>query len=69
MLSIELFQHSMTPLLHHSMFSFNHPIRPRQNVGRNRQADLLSGLEVHDQLKLIDRLDRRSCGWAPVMIF
>jgi hypothetical protein len=26
--------------------SFDHPIRPRQHIRRNRQADFLSGLKV-----------------------
>src|SRR5262249_51770645 len=33
-------------------FSFNHLIRPRQHVGRNRQTDLLRCLEIDDELKL-----------------
>jgi len=27
--------------------SFNHPIRPREKFRRNRQADLLGGLEIN----------------------
>ena len=44
MLLNALFQHSMTPLLHHSVFSFDHLVRSRQQVGRNRQANLFRGL-------------------------
>ena len=29
----------------------DHLIRPRQHIGRDRQADLLGGLQVNDQLK------------------
>ena len=29
----------------------NHPLRPHEHVGRNRQADLLRRLEIDDQLK------------------
>jgi hypothetical protein len=32
-------------------------IRPRQHVRRDRQADLLSGLEVDDEIKLDGPLD------------
>src|SRR5215467_10801449 len=32
--------------------SFDHPIRSRQHVGRDRQTDLLRGFEIDDQLKL-----------------
>ena len=52
MLLTALFQHSMTPLLHHSMFSFDHPVRPVQHRRRNRQADPLRRLEVDDELEL-----------------
>src|SRR5437667_4022371 len=54
---IELSQHSMTPLLHHSMFSLDHPIRPVQNRRRNRQADLLRRFQIDHQLKLCRPLD------------
>ena len=42
----------MTPLLHHSVFSFDHLIRSRQQVGRNRHADLFRRLEINHQLDL-----------------
>jgi hypothetical protein len=47
-----LIQHSMTPILHHSVFSSDHLIRSHQHVGRDRDANLLSGLEIDDQLEL-----------------
>src|SRR5882724_2583314 len=31
----------------------DHPIRPRQHVRRNRQADLLGGFQIDDQLELL----------------
>ena len=30
----------------------NYPIRPRQNFGRDRQADLLGGFEINHELEL-----------------
>jgi hypothetical protein len=41
---------------------FDHFVRPRQHVGRNRQADLLSGLEIDDELELNWLLDRQIGG-------
>ena len=35
----------------------NHLIRPRQHIRRNRQADLLGGLEIDEELKLRRLLD------------
>jgi hypothetical protein len=32
-------------------FSFDHPVRPRQHVGRDREADLLGCLQIDNQLK------------------
>src|SRR4029453_16235660 len=32
--------------------SLDHPIRPRQHVGWNRQADLLGGFQIDDEFKL-----------------
>src|SRR6266550_1101326 len=40
----------------------NHFIRPRQHIRRDRQADLLCGFEVDDELKLLRLLDRK-IGW------
>ena len=36
---------------------FNHLIRPRQHIRRNRQADLLRGFQIDDQLELCRLLD------------
>jgi len=41
---------------------FNDLIRPHQHVGRNRQADLLSRLQVDDQLEFL-RLFDGNIGW------
>src|SRR5215472_13278416 len=40
-------------------FSFDHPVRPRQHVRRNRQADLLCRFEIDDELELLRLLDRQ----------
>jgi hypothetical protein len=45
-------QHSIIPLFHHSGRLFDHFVRPRQHIWRNRQADLLRRLEIDHQLKL-----------------
>src|SRR5437763_4076229 len=42
--------------------SFDHLIRPREHVGRNRQADLLCRLEIDHQLELRRLLDWQVCG-------
>ena len=34
------------------LVSSNHPIRPRQHIGRDREADLLGGFEIYDQFEL-----------------
>ena len=39
------------------MFSLDHPVRSRQHVGRDRQADLLRGFKIDYQLKLGRLLD------------
>ena len=39
--------------------SLDHPIRSRQHVRRNRQADLLGGLQIDHQLELGRLLDRQ----------
>src|SRR6184192_2121824 len=59
---IELSQYSMTPLLHHSMFSLDHPIRPVQNRRRNCQPDLFRRLQVNHELKLLRLLHREIGG-------
>jgi hypothetical protein len=42
--------------------SSNHPIRPRQHVRRNREADLLGRFEIDDQLEF-RRLFDGKIGW------
>ena len=42
--------------------SSNHPIRPRQHIWRNREADLLGGFKIDHQLEL-RRLFDRKIGW------
>ena len=39
-----------------SLASLDHLVRPRQHVRWNRQADLLRGFKIDDQLELIDCL-------------
>ena len=39
-------------------------VRPRQHVRRNRQADLLGGFEIDDQLELRRLLDRKIGGFC-----
>src|SRR5262249_42097675 len=34
-------------------FSFDHPVRPRQHIRWNRQADQLRCLQIDDELKLL----------------
>ena len=48
-------------LLHQSP-SLDYPIRSRQHVRRYRQADLLGGLEIDDQLELRRLLDGKIGG-------
>jgi len=46
--------------------SFDHPIRPRQHVGRNREADLLRCFQIDHQLefrRLFDRKVGRLCSF------
>src|SRR5215468_10453978 len=40
----------------------NHLIRSCQHIGRNREADLLGGLQIDHQLKLHRLLDRKIGG-------
>ena len=42
--------------------SLDHPIRPRQHLLRNREANLLRCLEIDDELKLRRLLDRKISG-------
>jgi hypothetical protein len=39
------------------LWSFDHPIRPRQYIRRNRQTDLFGGFEIDDELELRRLLD------------
>ena len=48
--------------------SSNHPIRPRQHLRRNRQADLLGCFKINDKLKLSRLLDWKVGGLAPFRI-
>jgi hypothetical protein len=41
-----------------SKMLFDHSIRPRQNIRRNRQTDLLGGLEIDDKIEFLRLLDR-----------
>src|SRR6516165_9405971 len=43
-------------------FSSNHFVRPRQHIGRDRQTDLLRGLEIDHQLELRRLLHRQIGG-------
>src|SRR6266850_1740106 len=54
---------SLSPSTRHSTldtrpFSFDHPIRSRQNIRRNRQPDLLGRFEIDDELELLRLLYR-----------
>ena len=40
----------------------NHPIRPRQHIRRNRQADLLRRFEIDDKLELLRLFDGKISG-------
>ena len=46
----------------------NDPVRPRQHIRRNRQADLLGSFQIDHQLELRRLLDGRSAGLAPLKI-
>jgi hypothetical protein len=39
--------------------SFDHLVRPQQQQRRDREAERLRGLEVHDQIELDRLLDRK----------
>ena len=49
-------------------FSFDHLVRSRQHIRRNRQADLLGRFQIDDQLKLVGCSTGRSAGLAPFRI-
>ena len=57
MLLTALFQHSMTPPLHHSVLSFDHPVRAKQHRLRDRYAERLGRFHVDHQLELRRLLD------------
>ena len=44
--------------------SFDHLICPRQHVRRNRQADLLCGFEIDDEIEFRRLLDRKIGGFS-----
>jgi hypothetical protein len=44
------------------LLSSNHLIRPRQHVGRNRQADLLRCFKIDNELELLRLLYRQISG-------
>ena len=41
----------------YSALSFDNPVRSRQHIGWNRQADLLGGFQIDHQLELRRLLD------------
>jgi len=47
---------------HLCYYLLDHPIRPHQHVGRNRQADLLGGFEVDSEFKFHRLLHRNVSG-------
>src|SRR5438093_13745502 len=46
----------------HGNLSFDHLIRPKKNRLRNREPDLLRGIQINHQLKLRRLLHRQVCG-------
>jgi hypothetical protein len=42
--------------------SSDHPIRPRQHVGRDGEADLFGSIQIDDQFKIRGLFDRK-LGW------
>jgi hypothetical protein len=47
----------------------DHPIRSRQHVGRNREADLFGGLEVDDEFEFPGLLYGQVCGLGSFKYF
>ena len=45
---------------------YNHPVRPRQHIRRDRQADLLRGFQIDDEFGLSTPSTGRSLGLTPV---
>src|SRR5262249_8015950 len=56
-------------LTSHCSLSFDHPIRPRQHVGWDREADLLGGFQIDDKLKLRRSLNRQVTGLGTFKYF
>ena len=58
------------PLLHAGLSRrlLDHLIRPRQHVWRYGQADLIHGLQIDHQLKLLRLLDRKVGGFRSFRI-
>jgi len=58
------------PLLHAGLSRrlLDHLIRSRKHVWRNREADLLGGLEIDDKLTFCRRSNGRCVGLAPLRI-
>ncbi len=44
--------HSSTPILHHSMSSLSHFIRPRQQLVRNCKTDLFCRRKANDEFNV-----------------
>ena len=56
---VELSQIKIVSSLHCSP---DHSVRSRQHIWRDRQADLLGGFEIDDELKLLRLLDGKVSG-------
>jgi hypothetical protein len=52
----------------YSVLSFDDPIRPRQDVRRNRETDLLGCSQIDDQLNFVGCSTGRSDGFLPFRI-
>ena len=53
------------PLSAYCLFSSDDSIRPGEHIGRNRQSDLLGGLEIHYEFKLRRLFDGSLRAWRP----
>src|SRR5262245_29496414 len=51
---------------HSPFFSLDHLIRPRQHIGRNRQADLICRFQIYHKVELGRLLDRQISGLCPL---
>src|SRR6476620_8555256 len=58
-------QHSMTPPLHHSMSSSDHPVCSRQHIRRNCEANLLGSFQVDDHFKITGHFDWQILRFGP----